>query len=128
MKRIASAFAVAFVALALFAAPALADEKHGGKDADKGQGMGMMDSQHGKGAWRDDGKVRMEHHKLMKETLEMMKQTMSILKDVKHEPSADQKKRLDEMIGKIDEIIKRHDEMMMKKQEMMKDKNDSNGK
>ncbi|TAN62824.1 hypothetical protein EPN18_03960 [bacterium] len=121
MKRFVSAFATGILTVTLFAAPALANEKHDGKD--KG---GEMMGGHGM-----DNAVRMEHHKLMKDTLEMMKQTMTILKGLKHEPTVEQQKSLDEMIGRIDGIIKRHEEMMMKKQDMkkeMKEKKESGGK
>lgn len=123
MKRFISAFATGILTVTLFAAPALANEKHDGKDKDKGSEM--------MGGHGMDSAVRMEHHKLMKDTLEMMKQTMTILKGLKHEPTVEQQKNLDEMIGRIDGIIKRHEEMMMKKHDMkkeMKEKKESDGK
>jgi hypothetical protein len=113
MKRFISAFATGILTVTLFAAPALANEKHAGKDKDKGSEM--------MGGHGMDNAVRMEHHKLMKDTLEMMKQTMTILKGLEHKPTVEQQKSLDEMIGRIDGIIKRHEEMMMKKHDMKKE-------
>lgn len=52
------------------------------------------------------------HHMMTTEMMGMFKETLAIVRDMNHTPTAEQKKRLDEMIGRMDEMIKQHDEYM----------------
>ena len=63
-----------------------------------------------------------EHQAMYQDAMGMLKETMMILKDLNHTPSADQKKKLDEMIMKMDGMMKKHQEMMKQKEERMEQK------
>lgn len=125
--RTAKYLTAALVVLGLMAAPALAadQQSEGQMMGQSGQGGGMMGQ--GGGMMGQDGgmmgKDRMgmkgmaEHRKFTRDIIEMTKETMAILRDLSHKPTADQQKRLDELIKKADEMIKKHDEMMKSWQE-----------
>lgn len=63
------------------------------------------------------------HHEKMGGLMEMLKETMDIVKNLSHVPSAAQKQKLTEMMGRLDEMIKAHDAMgeMGKRHESMKE-------
>lgn len=95
MKRFAVLLFAAIIASSIAIAPAFADMKGG-----------MMK----------------EHQAMYQDVMGMMMETMGILKDLNHTPTAEQKKRLEEMMMKMDGMMKKHEEMMKKKEEMMKEK------
>jgi hypothetical protein len=75
------------------------------------------------GGAAEPGKYRdmMKRHE---ELMGMLKDTMTILRNLKHSPTADQKKKLDAMIARMDEMMKEHEHMMKKmKEEWEKRKN-----
>ena len=109
--------AAAIIAVGIFIAPAMADDKPMDSDMNK-----PAMTEHGKGKMGKqmmDPKMRMEHHKMMEDTLSMARDVMVILRDMNHKPSEEQQKKLDGMIKRMDEIIKRHEDMLKKKKEMM---------
>lgn len=86
----------------------------------------MEGSMMGKGSMSSMYPQMMEQRKeMMNDMMGMMKETMGILKDLNHAPTADQKKKLTEMITKLDDMTKKHDAMhedMMKKMKERKGK------
>lgn len=88
-------------------------------------GGGMM----GQGKMSSMYPKMMEQRKeMMDSMMAMMKQTMGILKDLNHTPSADQKKKLEEMMSNLDDMIKKHDAMHDDMMKQMKERKDSKGK
>lgn len=101
MKRFAGLLFAVIIASSIAIAPAFAEMKGGM------MGGGMM---------------MKEHHDMLNGMMGMMKETMGILKDLNHTPTADQKKKLEEMMKKMDDMVKKHDEMMKQKEERMEQK------
>lgn len=97
---------------ALIAAPAFA-----GKDKEENSG-GSNDS----GRYQEHLQQR---HQMDMEMMRMMADTMTILRDINHQPSAEDKKRLTDMIKQLNEMMARHKEMGEK---MMKHMNDKMGR
>ncbi len=64
----------------------------------------------------DYNMMMQERHAMMNDMLSMMKTTMGILRDLNHQPSAEQKRQLSEMMAGIDEMMANSDRMhkMMK--------------
>jgi len=111
----ATALFVAILALPLVA---IADEK-------PMMGGGMM----GQGAMSGMYPQMMEQRKeMMNSMMGMMKETMGILKNLNHSPSADQKKKLDEMMSKLDDMMKKHDAMHEEMMKKMKEKREYKSK
>lgn len=54
----------------------------------------------------------MHEGQYMHEVMGMLKETMGILKGLNHKPTADEKKRLGEMINKLDGLTSKHNKMM----------------
>ncbi len=57
-------------------------------------------------------------YKMHHEMTMMLKTTMEILRDLNHQPSAAEKEKLTEMIGKIDNMLEQHTKMKKKHKEM----------
>ncbi len=65
-----------------------------------------------------------ERHAMMNDMLSMMKTTMGILRDLNHQPSAEQKRQLSEMMARMDQMMASSDKM----HKMMKDMMHGKGK
>jgi len=90
-------------------------EKMGGDHA----GMSDMDKKGShKKDWSDFKMMMTKRHKMMRKMMGMNRDVMKILLGLNHKPSADEKKKLSEMINKLDDMIAMDKEMGMK----MKDK------
>lgn len=57
------------------------------------------------GLGKKGGRQKQIHSEDIIETMKMVREVMVILKDLNHYPSAEQKKKLDDMIKKTDEMI-----------------------
>ena len=102
MKRFTTLLLAAVIALSIVITPAFADMSE-----KKGDMMG--------------GDMMMKDHQGMcQDAMGILKETMTILKDMNHTPSAEQKKKLEEMITKIDGIMKKHKEMKHREERMEK--------
>jgi len=108
--------AAAILAAGLFAAPVMAEDKP--MDSDMNKPAMMKQDKEKMGGHMMDPKHRAEHQKMMQDTLGMARDVMVILRDMKHQPSAEQQKKLDGMIKRMDEIIKQHEDMVKKSNEM----------
>jgi len=97
----------ALLALTLMASTATAEKK----DGKMGNPCAMM------GQDGMMGSMMQERHQMGQEMMEMLKETMSILKGLNHQPTAAEKQKLGEMIGRMDAIMEKHKTMMEKKQE-----------
>lgn len=104
---------LAVCALALFLAAGLANAGDMEMPCGKGK-KGMM----GHGGGMEMMKARQE---MMTDMMGMLKETMTILKNLNHKPSAAEKEKLADMIGRMDEIIASHDEMHEKMHKKMKE-------
>ncbi len=83
---------------ALLAVPAFAD-----KDKEKsGEGSGHTANH------KEHFQQRQQMHMDM---MKMMADTMTILRDLNHQPSADEKKRLTDMINRMNEMLAQHKTM-----------------
>ncbi|MFZ3114277.1 MAG: hypothetical protein WA133_11800 [Syntrophales bacterium] len=106
MKRLTALLLAEVIALSIVITPVFADMSE-----EKG---GMM----GGGMMMEQGKMMMKDHQGMcQDAMGILKETMIILKNMNHTPSAEQKKKLEEMITKIDGIMRKHEDMMKYRKE-----------
>jgi len=114
-------FASAFLAASLIVSPVLVEERALASDYGEETPAPAPPAKTTGGSGKmTDPKMMTERHNMMADSLKALRDTMVILKDLKHVPTAEQQKKLDELIKRMDENIVRHEEMMkemqMKKQ------------
>src|SRR3990172_10744 len=122
MKTVRTAFLTgALMALLLAVTPAFG-QMMGEKEGEQMGGMGMMGGQTMKGMMTKEQMAK-EHHQMLRDMLGMMKEISGILKNMTHAPTAEDKRKLTEMMDRVDNMTKRLDEMdeMMKQKKEMRE-------
>lgn len=60
-----------------------------------------------------------QYQSVTEELMAMLKETMSIIRNLDHAPSADEKRRLAEMINRLDAMLKQQQEVMQDMREQL---------
>jgi len=123
MKTVRTAFLTGALMVLLLAVTPAFGQMTGEKEGEQMGGMGMMGGQMGGMGMMTKDQMAKEHHQMLRGLLGMMKETIGVLKNMTHAPTAEDKRKLTEMMDRVDNMTKRIDEMdeMMKQKKEMRE-------